>query len=145
MSVIFSSPPLTFLAQHAVAEDELGEQCVFLQCLAQNGAGLHGQTLAPQIQFGASGCSSDLLELSQDRLLGLHACFLTQPLVGLSEILHRWTETSVNVPASCTFTPRLYATEKHKYRFGKMGYLMVLIHYYSTRSLGFDGTGVMDL
>lgn len=74
----------TFLAQHAVAEDQLRPYCLVLQQLAQGPTGVHRQTLPGQVQSALRG----LVQLPQDRLLRLGPALFAQVAVKPPELLH---------------------------------------------------------
>lgn len=63
---------LTFLTQHAVAEDKLLQQRLLMQQLAKGPAGVHRQALSSQVQ----SAPRKLMQLLQNSLLGLSPTLL---------------------------------------------------------------------
>lgn len=84
------SPLLTFLAKHTVTQHHLREGRVVAQRLAQDGTGVRGETMPTQVQpGGARAChAAGLVQMGQNRLLGLHAALLAQTQNRPSEVLH---------------------------------------------------------
>lgn len=56
---------VTFLTEHAVAEDDLGEERVVLQCSPQHAAGVHADALPAQVQSAAARRRPRVVQLSQ--------------------------------------------------------------------------------
>lgn len=75
---------LTFLTQHAVAEDKLLQQRFVKQQLPKGPAGIHRQALGSQVQLAPR----KLVQLLQDSLLGLSPALLAQAAVRTPELLH---------------------------------------------------------
>ncbi len=90
------SPALTFLTEHAVAEEDLCEDSVALQDSSQHAAGVCGDALTPQVQSAAARHCPRVMQLSQNRLLSLYSSLFTQPQIRPPEVLHERLQRSLS-------------------------------------------------
>ncbi len=96
------SPALTFLTEHAVAEEDLCEDSVALQDSSQHAAGVCGDALTAQVQSAAARHCPRVMQLSQNRLLSLYSSLFTQPQIRPPEVLHeRLTDLQSEENTSC--------------------------------------------